>query len=224
MDAIFVHCHSMKENFIGLGAAAEKIHMVPYGVDQHFFSPQKNVQQEPNLIFSVGEPRSRNYGMLFKAVTGLPVFLKVAAGGSWYAREKNRRLSAFLPENIQRMDHLSLRQMRNLYAQAQFVILPVKDLVYSAGATAALEAACMERAVIATRSKGISDYVIDGETGILVQPNDEGEMRAAIQHLIDHPEEARRLGRNGRRFVEKERNLDLYVDRLAGLLRSYHRE
>lgn len=51
-----------------------------------------------------------------------------------------------------------------------FVVFPVHDLVYSAGATASIGAGSMARAVIAFRSRGVMDYIIDGETGILVEP------------------------------------------------------
>ena len=78
----------------------------------------------------------------------------------------------------------------------------------------------MGRAVIATRSRGILDYVIDDETGILVDPGDVTAMREAIQYLLAHPEKARRLGQNARQRVEEELNLDVYVERVADLLHS----
>lgn len=220
MDGIFVHCHSMKAHLVAMGAAAEHVHVLPYSVDQKFFCPQTAIVQQPNLVFSIGESRSRNYAMLSRAVEGLPIDLHLAAGGSWYAREKKRRIPS-LPANIQLTPHLSPRQLRDLYARAQFVILPVYDLVYSAGSTGAMEAASMARAVIATRSRGITDYIIDGETGILVRPDDAGEMRAAIEHLYANPGEAARLGNNARQWVEEKHNFETYVNHMADLLLRY---
>jgi len=62
-----------------------------------------------------------------------------------------------------------------------FVVIPIRGLVYSAGATVAMEASAMARAVVAFRSRGISEYVIDGETGILVEPGNVNALRSAIQ-------------------------------------------
>lgn len=39
--------------------------------------------------------------------------------------------------------------------------------------------------------------------GICVDPNDMGEIRNAIQHLLNHPDDAELMGRNGRQAVEK---------------------
>jgi glycosyltransferase involved in cell wall biosynthesis len=116
---------------------------------------------------------------------------------------------------------MSSLQLRQRYAQAQFVVLPVYDTVFSAGSTVVMEAGCMGRAVIATRSRGITDYVIDGVTGILVEPDDPIALREAICHLLDQPEEARRLGQNARQRIEAEHNLDIYVECMARQLQRY---
>ena len=79
----------------------------------------------------------------------------------------------------------------------------------------------MGRAVIASRSRGILDYVVDHETGILVEPGDVEALREAIEHLLAHPEEAQRLGRNARQRVEEELNLDTYVESLARILNAH---
>jgi glycosyltransferase involved in cell wall biosynthesis len=126
-----------------------------------------------------------------------------------------------VPDNVTVSGHLSLAELRKLYARSQFVVLPIYDSVYSAGATSVLEAMCMERAVIATRSRGILDYIVDGETGILVDQGDDGQFRSAIEYLLAHPEEARRLGQNARQLVDDELNLDVYVELVAHLLESH---
>jgi glycosyltransferase involved in cell wall biosynthesis len=221
MSSIAVHCQSMKHHIGSLGVPLNNVEVLPYSVDHHFFRPLRDVGQEPNLIMSVGEIRSRDYATLMTAVDGLAVRLMVAASGSWYAREKNTRLEAPIPDNTEITGHLSSIQLRQLYAQSQFVVLPVYDTLFSAGSTAVMEAGCMARAVIATRSQGISDYIIDGVTGILVDSGSPEALREAICYLLDHPEEAARMGRNARQRVEEEYNLDIYVERIAQHLQRH---
>lgn len=221
MDGIAVHCESMKQHLINLGAPAAHTHVLPYSIDQHFFTPSKHIPQEKKLIVSIGETRSRDYAALFQAVAGLPVEVQVAAAGMWYAREKDRQLRAQIPDNVKPVDHLSPVRLREWYARAQFVVLPLRDLVYSAGATSCLEAGSMGRAVIAFRSRGITDFVIDGETGILLSLGDVAGMREAIAYLLANPKEARRLGENARQRVEESFNLDLYVRCLIDFLQAY---
>ena len=62
--------------------------------------------------------------------------------------------------------------------------------------------------------------VVDGETGILVDPGDVAGMREAVRELLAHPEEARRLGQNARQRIDEELNLDVYVGRIAEVLRA----
>jgi glycosyltransferase involved in cell wall biosynthesis len=52
--------------------------------------------------------------------------------------------------------------------------------------------------VIGTDIKGISSVVTDGETGLLVPPDDVATLAERICWLLDHQEEARRIGAAGR--------------------------
>lgn len=218
MDKIAVHCHSMKDNFVRLGVPEDRITVIHYSVDQKFFAPRREISQVPNFIASVGEPRSRDYASLFQAVKGLPAKLEVAGYGHWYAREKYNFVHARLPDNASLSRRLSYHELRKFYASAQFVVVPVQDLVYSAGATSAMEAGAMGRAVVAFRSRGLSDYVIHGETGILVEPGNVQAMRDTIQYLLSNPKEAKRLGDNARQRIVEELNLETYVGNIADLL------
>ena len=218
MDGIAVHCRSMKENLVKLGARPDQVHLLHYGIDHHFFSPLTGSPSEPNFVVSVGEVRSRDYKSLFAAAVDLPAQLTVAASGNWYAREKKKTVRARPPANTTIVSKAPLVELRKLYARAQFVVAPVYDTVYSAGATVVLEAAGMGRPTIAFRSQGIVDYIVDGETGILTPPGDVYALREAMAYLLAHPQEARRLGENARQLVAERFNLDNYVAKIADFL------
>ncbi|MGH2538600.1 MAG: glycosyltransferase family 4 protein [Candidatus Promineifilaceae bacterium] len=220
-DAIIVHCQSMRRHLIGLGADPAQVHVIPYSVDERFFRPEDSGQAQPGFILSVGEPRTRDYASLFKAVESLPLRLCVAASGIWYARESKTRLGAVVPANVTVSRHLPRPELRTLYARSQFVVLPLRNSIASYGATASLEAACMGRAVVANGGRGLRDYVIHGVTGLLVEPGDPGALQEAIAYLWAHPEEAQRMGQNGRQRIEEELNLDRYVGRLASLIEAH---
>jgi glycosyltransferase involved in cell wall biosynthesis len=221
MDSIIVHCNTMKEHLLTLGASDEQIHVINYGVDQKFFTPQKEISQNPRFIFSLGEPSTRDYQTLIEAVDGLPLDLFIAASGHWYAREKDPLVAGKLPENVTISGGIPINDLRSIYAQAQFVVLPVQEAIHSAGSTAILESMCMGKAVLVTRSPGICEYVIDGVTGILVEPGDVQAWREAIQYLLAHPEEAHRMGQNARQRAEEELNLDIYINKIIELLKTY---
>ncbi len=64
-----------------------------------------------------------------------------------------------------------------------------------------IEAMAAGRPCVATRVGGVPDVVRDGETGVLVSPNNPEALGAAIVALLRDPERAERLGRNGRERV-----------------------
>jgi len=53
-----------------------------------------------------------------------------------------------------------------------------------------------------------------------VPAGDSSTLSSEIRQLLSRPQEAVRLGANGRNLVESQMNLDLYVQRLTGFLQE----
>ncbi|MDC0948845.1 glycosyltransferase family 4 protein [Gammaproteobacteria bacterium] len=81
-----------------------------------------------------------------------------------------------------------------------------------------MEAQAQRLAVIASRLSGIPELVIDGETGILVEPGDASALTTAIDRLADDPALRRRLAQAGQRRVSEHFLLEQNIDRLVHLL------
>jgi glycosyltransferase involved in cell wall biosynthesis len=73
---------------------------------------------------------------------------------------------------------------------------------------------------IATCVHGLRGLIEPGTSGLLVPANDPEALEAAIIGLLDHPEEARRLGRNARERIRTEFDPDTEADRLVELYRA----
>jgi glycosyltransferase involved in cell wall biosynthesis len=69
---------------------------------------------------------------------------------------------------------------------------------YEAFGLTALEAAQMARPVVATRVGGLPEVVVDGKTGLLVEPDDPVALARAIVTLLQDRGRAERLGRAAR--------------------------
>jgi glycosyltransferase involved in cell wall biosynthesis len=65
-----------------------------------------------------------------------------------------------------------------------------------------IEAGCRARAVVGSRVGGIPDVVADGETGVLVPPEDVDALAAALVSVLSDRALAERLGTEGRKQVE----------------------
>lgn len=83
-----------------------------------------------------------------------------------------------------------------------------------------LDAMAARAPIVATRVSGVPDCVVDGETGRLVPPDDPGSLAAAIDHVLEHPDQARRWGEAARRRVEERFSMDRAAAEWAALYRE----
>jgi len=77
-----------------------------------------------------------------------------------------------------------------------------------------LEASACKIPIVAGRSGGVEDAVVDGVTGILVDPYSPPAIAKAIIRLLSDKEYARRLGENGYQRAVQQYSWDGYVSRL----------
>jgi colanic acid/amylovoran biosynthesis glycosyltransferase len=111
-------------------------------------------------------------------------------------------------------------RVAELLGQADIVVQ--SSVVLRSGKTegipvALMEALAAERAVVASRLSGIPELVVDGETGLLVEPGNPIGLADAIERLAGDPDLRSRLGRAGRELVLAEfdlrRNTAILADR-----------
>ena len=119
--------------------------------------------------------------------------------------------------------HVSVTDLSKQYQQCDFFVLPA--IIDSRGDTEGqgvvlLEAMGHKKPVIATRVGGIVDIVQDGDTGILVPPQNSQAIADAIEHLLDHPDDAQRFGEKGCDWGSKQFGWDQIMDRWIELYQS----
>lgn len=84
----------------------------------------------------------------------------------------------------------------------------------------ALEAARMQRPIIASAVDGLPELVVDQETGVVLQDNNEVELAAAILSLTKNPERAMAMGRALARRFEERFGFDQCVSQYERLYRQ----
>jgi glycosyltransferase involved in cell wall biosynthesis len=65
--------------------------------------------------------------------------------------------------------------------------------------------------VIAGQAGGLAEAVRDGETGLVVDPDDPAAVAAALKRLLEDQLLARRLGQGGRKAIETFYNWDRVI-------------
>ncbi len=107
-------------------------------------------------------------------------------------------------------------EMAALLESASVVAIPSR---YEGMPLIALEAAAAGRAVVATPVQGLADVVVDGETGLLVPPEQAEPLAAALVALLGDPARAAGLGASARCRVVERFSLDRAVDAYDELFR-----
>ena len=81
-----------------------------------------------------------------------------------------------------------------------------------------LEANACGKPVVAGRTGGVAEAVADGETGLLVDPENVDEIAAAVLRLLDDDELSRRLGENGLVRARENFNWERRAKEIEGLI------
>jgi glycosyltransferase involved in cell wall biosynthesis len=218
IDHILAYSTSEERHMVEkLGIQARKVQRIYYHADQQFFRPDGRTP-EPNLICAAGQ-LLRDYDCLIDAVRGLPVRVEIAAGSPWIDHTLKPREA--LPDNVS-WGKKNRYELRDLYARSALAVVPILQNDYQTGIATILEMMAMGKCVIATKTRGQTDTIVDGETGVYVPPSDPVALRETIQRLLASPAEAARIGAGARRFMEEKASLDLFVERILAAIRAGH--
>lgn len=103
----------------------------------------------------------------------------------------------------------------DFYAMADIVLIP--SIWFETFCMVGIEAYAHLTPVIATRTGGIKDWCVHGETGFLVNIFDEDDLARRIDELLDDPALRRTFGLNGYRRVQDNYTETIYFERLHAL-------
>ncbi len=211
IDRVLLHSRRQVELATArLGIPGDRLRYQPYFADSEFWVPQ--AESSEALVVSAGREH-RDYATLAEACRELPVRVFIAAG-SLFSPSATHTQPEVWPANVTTAfaDH---RSLRDWYARAAVVAVPLVPTDFQAGVTTILEAMSMAKPVVVSATEGQRDVVEDGVTGVMVPPGDAEALRDAIWRLLADPAERARLGANARAAVEERFSLEVYAASLA---------
>jgi phosphatidyl-myo-inositol dimannoside synthase len=218
-------------------AASVPIHIVHPGVDTEHFQPMPNVQE---LRKDLGIPSSgpillslarlvewKGQDTVLRALPRIreacPSVHYVVAGSGPYRADLERLAQELgISEAVQFAGFVPYEALPQLLAAADVIVLPARE--FRSGMPAEgfgitlLEAAACARPVVAGNVGGTAEAVLDGVTGLLVDPCDPAAVAGAVLRLLDDPELAGRMGEAGRRRALAEFTWQAAARRLAALI------
>jgi glycosyltransferase involved in cell wall biosynthesis len=204
------------------GVARERIHLVPSGVDPAKFSYQTDgaatrralgVGDDEFLVCNVAALTDhKDHATMIRAaqivVRQAPDVRFIVLGEGELRRALERQIDE--AELGERFRLLGFQPDVESY-------LAVSDLFVLSShleglCTSLLDAMLLGVPIVATRAGGIPDIVVDGETGLLVEPRRPGALAAAILRAKDDPETRKRLAGAGTRRVREQFSIERTID------------
>lgn len=189
----------------------KEIVVTPFGVDLSQFYP---AEMEDSSQFIVGTARTLRpkYGIAY-LIKGFAIFLKdapdaklvIAGDGPQKNELVNITKRLGIAKSIRFLGFVPHSQLPRMMASVDIFCMPSESESESFG-VAALEAQACGVPVVSSKIGGLSETVIDGKTGFLVEPKNPYALADKLIFLYKNPAIRRKMGKEARKFVAEYYN------------------
>jgi glycosyltransferase involved in cell wall biosynthesis len=196
---------SKRDIAVQMKVPLERMTVVPVGVDHTVFRPRPDRPRVAGriMVTSSSDVPMKGLVPLLEAVAKLRTEREVElvvigrpTEGGRVARTIDR---LGLAPVVRCESGISDDELACLYAEAQVAVVPS---LYEGFSLPAIEAMACGVPLVATTGGALPEVVgTDGETGLLVPPDDPEALAAGIRRIMDDPDLAARLGEGGRARV-----------------------
>jgi glycosyltransferase involved in cell wall biosynthesis len=226
-DAIITASRATFNEVIRIIGDSEKVHLVPNGVDIQRFNPSLDgsymkrrwgIADHVKVIFTL-KAHEPVYGIeyMLRAASLLKrsdVIFVIGGDGSLRPYHEQLAVDLGIREKTIFVGMIPRAEVPYYYAMSDIVVVPSLQEAFGLVVSEAL--AC-GKPVIGTQVGGIPDQILNGYNGFLVKPKDPKEIAEKILWLIEHPDEAKRMGMNGRKIVEEKFDINKRIEKIISL-------
>ena len=231
-DKIVANAEAVKQFLVKTGVAPEKIVTVHNGLDLQRLQLAPDAKR-PKILRELGLPLD-NETLFVTIVANLRsdvknhrMFLQVAQK----VKKKIESVAFVLAGEGELTESLKgLAQDLNIEKDVFFIgggakigeLLSISDVCVLSSKSEGFSNSILEymsaaKPVVATRVGGASEAVFDGETGFLVESDDDEMMAKHLIELLQNPEKAKRFGTRGRQTVEEKFSLPAQLNKTLAL-------
>ncbi len=212
------------EGLAAQGYQADRIVMVPNGVDAESFFPRNGMDGRPGAVVGCIARlcRTKGQAVLLDAFARLDPGLGPAE--LWFVGEDQETGGAYRKvledqaRDLGILDRVKFLGHRNdvapLLGEMDMLVLPSFD---EGMPLVLLEAMASAVPVVATRVGGVDELVDDGVDGVLVAPGDAADLANAVSRLLGDPGLRTRMGESGRKKAAERFTLTKSIDAVCGV-------
>lgn len=191
------------------GIDREDVHVVPFGVNTELFRPSDHQRRGPDHTPRVGFYKGFRevYGAeyLIRAIPGVLAEIPEArfeliGDGPCLERCQTIARSIGVESSVDWLGRQRHDALGRILDRWDVSVIPS---IHEAFGVAALESSSAGVPVVASNVEGLRDTVLDGETGLLVEPKNSDALTDAIVALLRDDEMCVGMGRAGRAMVER---------------------
>jgi glycosyltransferase involved in cell wall biosynthesis len=178
----------------------ERSSVVYSGVDDDGIELGEPDHERPVVLAAGRMAHEKGFDVLLHACAllrdrGLELDVVIAGDGP------ERQMLTDLIHELELSDHVTMpgwvhpEEMWTFLQQATVIAVPSR---WDAFPRSAVEGALMERPIVASAVGGLTESVVHGETGLLVEPENTEALAVALSSLVHDPDRARAMGAAGR--------------------------
>jgi phosphatidylinositol alpha-1,6-mannosyltransferase len=221
------------------GVHAAKVHVIHPGVNLQLFDDgkrsalmirKKHLLGDAPVLLTVGRlQRRKGHDMVIRALplikTKCPraTYLIVGAGDEFaYLQALVNEMG--VADSVNFVGYVADDDLSGYYAACDAFVMPNREIdgdIEGFGMVY-LEAAAAGKPVIAGRSGGTSEAMLEGITGLRVDGTSIAEIADAVISLVNDPLTSRTMGENGRAWVEREFTWESVVKRTRAVADTIH--
>jgi glycosyltransferase involved in cell wall biosynthesis len=193
------------------GCRPDDVAVIPPGVDVGSFTPQPRANELPRILFVGGDFQRKGGDLL------LEVFRRRLRGRARLILVTRDPIPEEPGVEVHTGVGANSDRLRRLYAQSDLFALPTRADCYS---LVCMEALASGVPVVTTRVGGIPDIVREGETGHLIDRDDEAGLGDSLESLVTNPARRAAMGEAGRADAVRRFEVRANARRLFEFVRS----
>lgn len=213
--AVFVVCISEfhKKFFLNLGARPEQLRIVYCGIDATHFTPlqpARSIGRVPHIVSSGRLVEKKGFLYLVEACgllakRGVSFRCTIGGNGPQEAQVRQRIAQLGLQDQVTVTGRpLTQEELPDFLRSADVYTLAcvwAQDGDVDGLPQMLMEAMACGVPAVSTNLVGIPDLIVDGKTGLLVEPNDAKQLADALQNILENPADSARMAAAGRQAI-----------------------